>query len=60
MSIESETIIKEIQSWLDWQEQVCLEEGIIVNDDTHIYSVPVWPSRKVLKSWINYLERLDK
>jgi hypothetical protein len=53
--IKSDTIIRIIQSWLDWQESKYESEGVIVHDGTHVMGFPEYPTRGMLKNWISFL-----
>ena len=51
------TIAREIQYALDWQVKTCTD--VEITDDTHVMSVPVYPTRKVLKEWIYALDNVQ-
>jgi hypothetical protein len=52
LKIERDAIARTLQSWLDWHAR---DSGAEPSDDQHIMTVPVWPSRGVLKNWIKVI-----
>lgn len=59
MTSKLDVIARQLQSWLDWQEQERAREGIETTDDTHIMRPPVWPTRGTIKAWIKALQEAD-
>lgn len=55
-----EFIAGEIQSWLDYQKKGSDENGSALMDDTHLMSPPFWPTRGVLKNWVEALKNASE
>lgn len=49
------TIALVIEGWLNYDTEMRDEEGLPVNDDCHLRSPPVWPTRGMLREWIKAL-----
>jgi len=47
-NIKLDYIARELKSWLDWHKH----NGGLTGDDHIIYTLPVYPSVGVIKSWI--------
>lgn len=56
-NIQTDTIARVVQSWLDWQKQSRKEEGLQIDDETH-FICNDWPthmSRGAFKEWVKVL-----
>jgi len=42
----------QVQYWLDYQERIYGLENTQLNDDSHLYAPPIWPTRGMLKNWV--------
>lgn len=49
------TISLVIEGWLNYDTAKRDEEGLPVNDDCHVRSPPVWPTRGMLREWVKAL-----
>lgn len=52
-------IIAQLQGWLDYQLTERMAEKLKTDDDTLLIQPPVWPSRGMIKIWIEELKKLS-